>query len=320
MPSAFRLSVSRPLLAAVAVLTLAAPPAQAIDWSGVPNTEVMLFYPGQASWEWVLTESDHSAAKKFREGKNCAECHRTEEAEMGARIVSGEKLEPAPIPGKRGSIKANVQMAHDGDRLYVRIAWPEATEPQGPKMDPEAEAMVTMMLGDDNLVEAKRAGCWGACHDDANGMASAPQGKEITKYLARSRTKITRQGGGENFKEQSALDKMLQDGQFLEYWHAHVNKGAAAHASHGYILEKRHESESPAVAAEASFADGSWTVVLSRKLAPGRPGHKDIVPGQTTHVGFAIHDAYAEHRFHHVSFEHTLVLDKGEADFIAPRK
>jgi len=37
-------------------------------------------------------------------------------------------------------------------------------------------------------------------------------------------------------------------------------------------------------------------------------------------VGFAIHDAYAEHRFHHVSLESTLVLDKGEADFVAPRK
>jgi len=112
-----RLSVA----AAAAVLALLAPPAQAIDWSGVPGAEVTLLYPGQSSWEWVLTEADHSAAKKFREGKNCAECHRTEEAEMGARIVSGEKLEPSPIPGKRGSIKATVQIAHDGDRLSVRI-------------------------------------------------------------------------------------------------------------------------------------------------------------------------------------------------------
>jgi cytochrome c-type protein NapC len=57
-------------------------------------------------------------------------------------------------------------------------------------------------------------------------------------------------------------------------------------------------------------------VVLSRKLKLGDPVRKDIVPGRAYTVGFALHEAHAAHRFHHVSFEHTLVLDSGEADFV----
>jgi cytochrome c-type protein NapC len=44
--------------------------AHALDWSGVPERELTLFQPAQASWEWVMTERDHSGAPKFREGKN----------------------------------------------------------------------------------------------------------------------------------------------------------------------------------------------------------------------------------------------------------
>jgi hypothetical protein len=41
-------------------------PAQALDWSKVPGRDVVMFYPGQTSWEWNLTEADHSAAAKFK--------------------------------------------------------------------------------------------------------------------------------------------------------------------------------------------------------------------------------------------------------------
>lgn len=317
-----RKSVNAFGLAAGLVLaaSLVSPAAHAVDWNSVPGKEVLLFYTGQASFEWTLTQSDHSGAAKFREGKDCAECHRGEEVKIGALIASGKKLEPFPIAGKRGSIPVAVKAAHDGERLYFRLEWPDGPPPSGAPMDPKYEARVTVMLADASVVEAKRAGCWGSCHDDAIGMASAPQGKEITKYLARSRTRVTRQGGGEAYKPAADVDKLLKDGVFLEFWQARLNKGAAAVPVNGYILDKRHQFDTPLVAAESGFANGKWTVVLSRKLTVGRPGHKDIAPGKTYYVGFAIHDAYADHRFHHVSFEHSLVLDKGSADFIAARK
>jgi len=306
--------------AAAALLALFAAPVQALDWSGVSGKEVVLFYPGQASFEWALTQSDHSGNKKFREGKNCAECHRGEEADIGALIVSGKKVEPTPIPGKRGSIKATVKTAHDGDRLYVRIEWADGPPPSGAKMDPEVEARVTVMIDDGSVAAATRTGCWATCHDDATDMASATKGKELTKYLARSRTKVTRQGGGESYKPAADLAGLLKEGDFMEFWQARLNTGVQAVAADGYVLEKRHKSDNPMVAVEAEHSGGNWAVVLSRKLTVGQPGRKDIVAGKTYTVGFAIHDAYAVHRFHHVSLEHTLVLDQGKGDFIAVRK
>jgi hypothetical protein len=307
-------------LAAVAFGLVTATPALAIDWNAVTGKEVVLFYPGQASFEWALTQSDHSGAKKFREGKKCKECHDGEQADIGKKVVSGKKLEPAPIAGKRGSIPVTVKTAHDAENLYVRLEWPDAPPPSAPPMDPEFEVKATFMLDDGTIAAATRAGCWATCHDDAIGMASAPPDKRITKYLVRSRTKVTRHGGGENYKPSDVLDKMLQGGEYMEFWQARLNKGAAAVASDGYVLEKRYQSDSPVATAEAEFANDRWSVVLSRKLAGAGPHHKDIVAGKTYTVGFAIHDAHAEHRFHHVSFEYSLVLDQGEADFVAAKQ
>ncbi len=307
-------------LAGIAAFMLFASAAQAVDWNAVKAKRIKLFYTGQASWEWALTQYDHSGAKKFKGGKNCIECHRGEEEAIGTLIVLGEKLEPTPIDGKRGSITLKVKMAHDGERMYVRLQWDDAGPLGGPKMDPDYAVKVTMMLDDGAVVEAKRAGCWGSCHDDAVGMASAPKDTEITKYLARSRTKVTREGGGELYKPRAELDALLEDGVFLEYWQARLNEDAAPVAVDGYILDKRHKNEAPAASAEAEFDDGRWVVVLSRELEPGDPLHKDIVPGTTYTAGFALHEGHAAHRFHHVSFEHTLVLDAGEADFVVTRQ
>jgi cytochrome c-type protein NapC len=151
-------------------------------------------------------------------------------------------------------------------------------------------------------------------------MASAPAGKEITKYIPESRTKLTRQGGGDNIKAQADLDGLLQEGKFLEYWQGRLNKGKPAVAVDGYILEKRHKSDTPAITAEGGFEGDKWVVVLSRPLKASGPGHKDIVPGKTYTLGFAIHDDYTEHRFHHVSLSTTMVLDQGTADLVAVKK
>jgi cytochrome c-type protein NapC len=50
-----------------------------------------------------------------------------------------------------------------------------------------------------------------------------------------------------------------------------------------------------------------------------RPGHKDLVPGKTYTLGFALHEDHAATRFHQVSWEFTMALDGGKADFIAGR-
>lgn len=307
-------------LAIAAGLLFVAGPARAIDWGSVQGKDITVFYPGQSSWEWVLTENDHSGAPKFRGGKNCIDCHEGEQKRIGDLIVSGKKLEPTPIPGKPGTVKVNVKAAHDDQKLYFRLEW-TGGPPSGKKMETDFEEKATVMIDDGHVVEMTRAGCWGACHDDAIGMASAAEGKKITKYLPESRTKLTRQGGDEFFKPQADLDAMLQEGKFLEYWQGRLNKGKPAVAVDGYILDKRHQTDTnPAVAAEGGFEGDKWVVVLSRPLKAAGPGQKDIVPGKTYTLGFAIHDDYTEHRFHFVSFATTMVLDQGTADLVAVKK
>ncbi len=307
------------ILAAIALVHVASG-ALAVDWGKVNGHEVALFYTGQASWEWSLTQSDHSGNEKFREGKDCRDCHKDEEKDIGEKIVSGKKLEPNPIPGKRPVIPLTVKAAHDGERLFLRFEWPKSDQAVGKKMNPDAETMISVMLDDGKVVEATRAGCWGTCHADLPGMASASEGMDLTKYLARSRTKVTRSGGGDSYKSAGELQQMQKEGVFLEYWQARLNPGTAAKGIDGYILEKRHENSTPSATAEGGLEGGNWVVVLSRKLKMSDPKHKDIVAGKSYSLGFAIHDAFSGGRFHHVSFRSTLILDSGNADIVAKRQ
>jgi cytochrome c-type protein NapC len=292
--------------------------AQAIDWNGVQTRQITVFYPGQSSWEWVLTQSDHSGARDIRKGETCRHCHEGEEQDIGATIASGKKLEPDPGSVTRSSIPVTVQVAHDADSLYVRLQWPDAAPPAPAAAESDHESMVTMMLGDGQVVEFTRGGCWGACHDDLVGMPSAQPGEDLTKYLIESRTRVTRQGGGTSYKTEDQLQGLLDSGTYLEYWQARLNPGADPTPYDGYILEKRHQGQpSNRVRSEAAHSDGTWSVVLSRRLKADHAQDKDIVPGKTYTVGFAIHDHYATHRHHLVSFEYTLRLDSGDADLLA---
>ena len=300
---------------ALALLTLAPLPALAIDWSSVPAHSVVLLYPAQTSFEWSLTPKDHSAAQKFKEGKNCKACHIDEEEKYGVPLAAGQRWEPTPIPGKRGAVPLKVQFAHDGKDFHVRVQWKGVEPSANPKMDKEFPAKLSMIIDDGTVTYFTRAGCWAVCHDDQTVMASAGDA-EREKYLAKSRKKIRRSGGGDNLRARADLDEMLSAGHYLEYWQTRLKPGAAPVVIDGYILEERHENAQPAVSAESNFEDGKWTVGMSRPLAGAGPHHKDIVPGKTYTVGFSVHEDYAAGRFHQVSWEFSLVLDSGEADFV----
>jgi len=310
------LLASLPLLALGLASFVEPAPAQEstpINWQNVPASEITLFYPGQSSWEWVLTPSDHPGAQRFREGKNCAECHTGDEVPMGDLLVSGEMNEPAPIAGKPGSVVAHVQFAHDAENLYVRIAFDEGTQPDA-GMDTPNATDVTMMIAGEGFPEATRAGCWAMCHDDSQGMASAGD-SDRTLYLPRTRAHLTRQGGGDELKPADELDAMRNAGYVAEYWQAQLNPGASATADNGTIFDRRTEAPSTDVNVQSSFADGIWTVTMSRPLNAGQ-GTTPIVPGSTYMVGFSIHTGHTVGRFHYVSFERSFVLDQGDADFV----
>jgi cytochrome c-type protein NapC len=306
------------IAATVSIAMLPAASALAVDWAKVPGKDLVLTYPGQTSWEWVLTKNDHEGAEKFRGGKACKECHDDEAlAKDGAKVAKGGKLEPSPIAGKPGSLPVTVQAAHDGTRLYFRLSWKE-TGAIGSTQEPKYAARASVFLSDATVKEAVRAGCWGACHEDVEGMPAAGASPQ-DKYLGASRTKLGRSGGGANLKPQAELDSLLAGGTFIEFWSAALNPGQPAAATNGYILDARHEAATPTVAAEASFDSGTWTVVLSRPLAGAGPGEKSFASGNAYPLGIAIHDSHAKGRWHYVSMEQSLALD-GKGDVVANKQ
>ncbi len=284
--------------------------ASAVSWEGLPGKEIGLFYPGQAAWEWVLTPADHGGAKKFREGKNCRDCHEGEEADIGAKRISSEKSQP--IAGKPGAIKATITATRDADTLYFRIEWLDpGTAGKG---NSKTQSRVTLMIGSESIKEAARAGCWAACHADVKSMASDAG---LTKYLPASRIKLTRTGGGDNYKSEADIAALLQADQFLEMWQVKLTPGAPAVAADGYILKDFHMNDTAIVNAEAGLVNGKWTVVLQRALNAEGVGRRPLKSGVTYPVGIAIHSNFADERHHYVSLEHTLAIDSGEADFVA---
>lgn len=272
--------------------------AAAPDWSQVPAKSITLFQPGQTSLEWLMTPGEHKGADRFRGGATCLSCHTGQEKLMGAMNL--KMHEPTPVKGKPASLDTKVQFARDAQNLYVRLEFTDAGLAGG---------KVAMMIDGGGTPEAARAGCWAMCHDDSAGMPSAG-GATRTMYLGKTRAKLTRQGGGDALKPASELSKLKAGGYGLEYWEASLSPKATA--TNGVVFDKRQESK-PVVKVETASKGAVWTVVLSRKL---NSGSVTLSPGKKYAVGFAIATGEAG-RFHYVSFERSLSVGPGIADFIA---
>lgn len=276
--------------------------AAAPNWAQVPAKTITLFYPGQTSLEWIM--SDHKGADALRTGKNCVSCHRGQERVQGA--VAAKKYEPAPIKGKPATLDAKVQFARDAQNLYVRIEFSDAGQPDA-KMD-KAAGRVAMMLDSGGTPEAARFGCWAMCHDDSAGMPNA-RASARTMYLGKTRAQLTRQGGGDGLKPVGELTKLKAGGYGLEYWEVALG----GPVTNGVVFEKRRETKA-VVTAETRHKGALWSVVLTRKLSAGTV---TLAPGKKYTVAFAIDAGHTAGRFHYVSYERSLVLDQGSADFIA---
>ena len=319
-------------------------PSSSIDWSSVEAKTVTLFYPGQASFEWVQTGRDHGGARAFKTGDRCAFCHLKEVKDMGAKLVSGEKVEATPIPGKRGHVDVSVQAAHDDKNLYFRFSWKDAPHTPAPfadggKMDPDNQTKLAVMIAGTEIENAELAGCWVTCHGDSRYMPDHP-GKEgfaaapdsagrleladgMTKYLAESRTEIevrgrrgAKRGGWDKLKTKEEVDQLAEAGTFMDL----IRYRSGGDPENGMILEQRTLAGGAKVSAEGALSGDTWTVVMSRALKSGKPGDIDIEPGKIYTIGIAIHDDYTSARFHHVSLEYTLGLDNAEAEINAVKK
>ena len=314
-----------------------------IDWSDVPSREITIFYPGQASMEWVLNGRDHGGARAFvKSGDTCASCHDQETAAMGEKMVTGEKAEPTPIPGKRGSIPVNVQAAHDDASLYLRFEWEDTDHVavpfvEGGKMDPENPIKLAVMLATNDLEYADRAGCWGTCHHDARTMPDTPDAdtansantgldlsQGVTKYLAESRSSI--EVKGRRGKKRGGWDKLkTADENLAEIEANHVMdllrfQAGSGKAEDGYIFDQRVMEGGQGFEVVSSNGAGRWVIEMKRALNSDGKGDIALTTGQRYNFGFAIHDDYTDARFHHVSLGYSIGFDDSEADINAVKR
>ena len=281
--------------------------------------DIILFQPGQSSWEWLLVPSSHDGGKRMREGKSCLYCHEGEEKVIGDLIVSGEKLEPNPIESMPGFVEMAVTPEYDDSNLYLTFAWDAPAE--GTTWgDEEDDVHLTVALGSNDLNVAPIAGCWAACHSDLPGMPDAAADSDLKKYLPGSRNKMTASGGGTDIRSDAELEAQLAEGKYLEFWQALLDGGELVAARDGYFLESRNLNEDSAVSATANYDGGRWTVEMVRPLTASGSARHQLEEGVEYTVGIALHENHASGRRHYTSFPMRLVLGAGEAQLTAARK
>ena len=316
-----------------------------VDWAKANSREITIFYPGQTSIEWIQNGRDHGGARPFTKGGDrCVTCHDKETADMGAKIVSGEKAEDTPIAGKRGSIPVTVDTTYDAEFLYMRFSWADGDHVpvpfvDGGKMDPENPMKLAVMFAGDNVEFADRAGCWATCHHDAKNMPDAPDAKTlagsefakqinltngVTKYLGETRTSIEVKGRGD--KAKGGWDKLESEDKLksLMAEKAYIDivryKSGKAIVEDGHISAERNMAGGQGAEFDAKLKNGTWSVIMKRKLVSDKEGDVSIAKDELYNFGFAIHDDYTNSRFHHVSLGYKLGLDNDAAELNAGKQ
>jgi hypothetical protein len=282
-------------LAVWMAMLLAGSACAAPDWSQVPARKINLFYPGQAGLEWVMSKPDHSAVPDIVDKKrSCAKCHEGDAWEIGDKIVKGVAvgssktvLEPSPPKGKAGSVPVMFQAAHDADKIYFRFEW---TSPPGgeKKLDPKNEIKLAMMFDGGGTVDgSSQNGCWATCHQDLRTMKSAKDDKK-SKYIK---------------------DADLGAGKFMDLIQYRSGKGEKP--VDGYVAATREMEGGKSLLKADGKKDGNkWVVTFERKLAAAGKGDHSIEAGKVYNFGFAVHEDYANARFHYVSLGYQFGLDQ----------
>jgi len=323
--------------------------SSAINWNGVAARTIILFYPGQSSMEWTLGRQ-HGGKRAFNSGDRCFDCHEEELADIGNKIVNGEKdmkvgkkrgnMEPTLIPGKRGSFPVSVQASYDASNLHMRFQWKDGEHTPAPfveggKMDPDNKIKLAIMLATDEVEYADRAGCWGTCHADLRSMPYAPdqtaisatslkQAKDgVTKYIAESRSKINLKdrkgplGGWDKLKDEADITAELDASHFMDIMRY---KGGEKTSENGHILKERIAHDGIDIITTGTLNNGTWTVEISRPLNSDKPGDLKLDTKSVYNFGFAIHDDYTNARYHHVSLGYKLGFDNAAAEVNAVKK
>jgi len=292
---------------AVGSATSATADPASIDWSKIKVKTVPLFYPGASTYDWLLTE-EHEGYKKVPKGAACVKCHEDDEENQGMAVLEQGMAEPKAAPNRRAVIQLAVQAAHDQENLYLRFQW--KSDSKGGESKPDG---VAVMIGDKKVKRFSKQGCWLSCHDGVRDTRDVPSedeatkvlnAKDVTKYLPASRSDDA--ASWDQLKSADALAQIRADGGFADLWRWKSN-GETADQS---VLENRRDDAGDSagdVRAEGELKDGTYTVVMWRKLNTGHPeDDKILAVKKKVRVGFAVHDNNVDSRYHYTSFPLSL--------------
>ena len=266
-------------LGAFGSITVQAADPGKINWSKVPAVKVGLFYPGQSSYEWLISK-DHDGASKVKRGDSCVSCHDEKDAEreLGASLVAGGPLEPMPVKGKDGYKDLKVQAAYDSKNVYLRFQWQTLNAHPGtehqylrfdgkewkvwgfPKLDKIVqdgkmqaiyEDRMSVMLDDGKVPGFDKQGCWLSCHDGQRDMPkqftkSEIEANALMKAIKRNDVRKylpatrTDPSDWKSGKTVEEINRIKADGGFVELFQWRAHRSyPVGMADDGYVLEWR---------------------------------------------------------------------------------
>jgi hypothetical protein len=249
-----------------------------IDWTRVPARTLTLFYPGQSAYQWVRGP-DHPGSSMVAQGTACAACHQGQEEKLGEKLVRANPLEPAPVAGKNGHVKLNLQVAYDERNAYFRLQWRTRNDYPGeaypwyrfdgkewkaygqPKLNAAVrkgeqpgiyEDRLSMMIDDGSVPNFANQGCWLTCHRGERDMPQQATTAEVTAnslYKAIKRNDVRKYLPSTRADEQASWDrgKSVEEiagikaaGGFLDLIQWRAHRSnPVGMADDGYVLEWR---------------------------------------------------------------------------------
>ncbi len=246
-----------------------------VTWSDIPVHEKQLFYPGKLTFNWVNSSRHKGYANKFFNDRTCGDCHKGEEFGMGNMLV---KSSQDWLNGKEGSISVKIQVAHDDQELFIRAQWKSQVKKParlnklmqmnngewhafgGPKsISPNnsvAEDGLSFMIDDGSVPLFAEQACFLSCHTGSDGLdpitseevstlslsqAHPVKPNQLTKYLPATRNSHAKWNKPVS---QSEMDKLKQEGQFVDLWHwRSASSAPLGFADDQYILDARYQDE-----------------------------------------------------------------------------
>lgn len=286
------------------------------DWSKTGQNEVMLFYPGVASWEFLNGDDHRLGAREIKKGKkDCRHCHMSKEGDLDLKaeeIASGamkmkrshNPFEPEPLPGKKGTMKALVQAAYDADNLYVRVEWASKGSGWRTKGDPD-RVSVQMNRAEPSFA---RYGCFITCHNDLNTMPESPSKRTVAAnpaYNGREDVRLYAFYAKSSWAASKTGSDRIKTG-LIDLKSMEFESGRAT-SRDGWIFDDRawEEKDAPGT---GSWTNGRYSAVFKFRLKSSDKFDVNVSEGDTIPIAIALHDEGAAKRKHFVSFPLTIGL------------